>query len=88
MLIEVEVKDVTGKFILRNHIGEGSYDGRKLMLSTVIPDGSPVIQLDDKFYIVSIHDLAKAVCEAALDMEDVGNERHSLFHGDDNDTPR
>lgn len=64
--IEVEVEDVTGKLILRNHIGEGSYDGRELMLSSAIPDGSPVIKFDGRYFIVSIHDLAKAVCEMAL----------------------
>ena len=72
-IIQVEVKDITGKLILRNHIGEGSYDGRELKLSSAIPDGSPVIEFDGRYFIVSIHDLAKAVCEMAVDGFDKGS---------------
>ena len=67
MKIELEVKDVSDKFILRTHLGEGSYDGKEMALSAAIPDGSPVVQFDGHYFLVSIHDLAKAVCEAHLD---------------------
>lgn len=69
MDITVPVENVTGKFILRNHLGEGSYGDEKLELSAAIPDGSPVIHLGDQYYIVSIHDIAKAVCECVEDIE-------------------
>ena len=66
MKIELDVKDVSDKLILRNHIGEGSYDDRELAISTAIPDGSPVIEYDDHYFTVSIRDIAEAVCEAHL----------------------
>ena len=66
MKIELEVEDVSDKLILRNHIGEGSYGDKELAISTAIPDGSPIVEFDGHYFTVSIHDLAKAVCEAHL----------------------
>lgn len=62
MKIEVSVEDLTGKFILREHVGEGTYGDKELMVSHAC--GSPIIEYDGKYYRVSIQEIARAVCEA------------------------
>ncbi len=66
MEITIPVADMTGKLILRQHVGEGSYGDDTLELSAVIPMMSPVIEFRGSTYVVSIHDIAKAVAEAVL----------------------
>ena len=70
MEITIPVTDETGRMILRQHIGEGSYGEDELNLSAVIPTMSPVIEFRKRTYVVSIHDIAKAVAEAALEGEE------------------
>lgn len=67
MEITIPVKDETGVFILRQHVGEGSYGDDELTLAAVLPDMSPVVTFREHTYVVSIHDIAKAVAEAALE---------------------
>lgn len=66
MEITIPVADETGTMILRQHIGEGSYGDDELTLAAIIPTMSPVIEFRGKTYVVSIHDIAKAVAEAVL----------------------
>ncbi len=69
MEITIPVADETGRMILRQHIGEGSYGDDELKLSAVIPTLSPVIEFREHTYVVNIHDIAKAVAEAVLEGE-------------------
>lgn len=64
--ISVPVEDITGKYLLREHIGEGNFGDHEVELSVALPTGSPVVQIDGKQYVVSIHDIAKAICAAHL----------------------
>lgn len=66
MQITVDVTDVTGRYIFRQHVGEGSYGDVNIDLSTTIPDMSPVIKIDDRTFVVNIHDIVRAVAEAVL----------------------
>ncbi len=70
MEITIPVEDKTGTLILRQHVGEGSYGEDELELSAAIPTMSPVIKFREHTYVVSIHDIAKAVAEAILEGEE------------------
>lgn len=65
MEIKVEAKDVTNQMYLRNSIAEGeTEDGRKLEVTSVIPDGSLHFQIGDKSYLLSMQDALKAILKA------------------------
>lgn len=66
MDITVPVEDITGKMTLRNHIGEGSFGETPVKLASSIPHASPIVEVDGKLYLVSIHDIAKAVLEQVV----------------------
>ena len=74
MEITIPVTDENGKYILRQHIGEGSYGDDELTLAAVLSDMSPVITFRERTYVVSIHDIAKAVAKAALESEREEND--------------
>ena len=67
MQITLEVKDITDKLTLRNHVGTGSFGDVPVKLASSIPDASPVITVGDKMYLVSIYDIAKAIIEQVVE---------------------
>jgi hypothetical protein len=66
MQITVPVEDITEVFTLRNHVGEGSFGDTPVKLASSIPSASPIIEVDGKLYLVSIHDIAKAVLKQVV----------------------
>lgn len=63
MEITVPVKDITEKLTLRTHIGEGSYGDVPVELASSIPGASPIVKVGEQMFLVSIHDIAKAIIE-------------------------
>lgn len=63
MKIELEVEDVTGQMFLRQHIGEGEFEGEAVELTVILPTMSPYIKYKGTAYTVSIHDIVKAICK-------------------------
>lgn len=70
MKVKLEVKDETGKFILKQFVGEGEYDGHTVDLCVVLPTMSPLVTYRGKTYSISIHDITKAICAAHEELED------------------
>jgi hypothetical protein len=66
MEITVTVEDATGQYVLREFVGEGTFDGHAVTLASILPDRSPVVHIDGRQYVVSIHAICKAVCAAHL----------------------
>lgn len=67
MEITVPVKDITKKFTLRTHVGDGSYGDVPIELAASIPESSPIVKVGDKIFLVSMHDIAKAVASLVVD---------------------
>lgn len=61
MEITVDVKNATGKYILRQSIGDGHCEGYEFELDSGIPDGSLIITANDSVYLVSSGDVVQAV---------------------------
>lgn len=65
--ITVPVTDISHKLTLRQHIGEGAWGDIPIKLSGALPSLSPVVEIGIKGkYLVSIHDIAKAICQEVL----------------------
>ena len=60
--ITVPVEDVTDKLTLRLSVGEGEFDGEPVVLDSALPTHSPMVRFRGRQYLVSIHDIVKAIC--------------------------
>jgi hypothetical protein len=70
MNITIPVRDDTGTLRLRTALMSGSYGNVEVEVCANVPDGSPIIQIGERTYLVSMHDIVKAVVVAAdLDAE-------------------
>lgn len=66
MKITIEVQDATRKMFLHEQGEEGHYGPHKIKTSTIIPDGSPLIAVDDKRYYISMNEIAQAVADVHI----------------------
>ena len=58
--VKVGVKEHHG-FILREHLGEGEWQGKKFQISNAIPGRDLVVELDGRYFVVPTYDLTGAV---------------------------
>ena len=59
--IILNVKDVSDTLILREDVGEGEFNGKEFKVSAAMPTHSIVVEIEEKMYVVNIHDISKAV---------------------------
>lgn len=65
MIIQIEVEEVTNKMFLRSAIADGETDdGRKIDITSVIPDGSLHFKIGDRAWLVKMRDCLDAILEA------------------------
>jgi len=60
--ITVPVEDVTDKLTLHLSVGKGEFDGEPMVLDSALPTHSPMVRFRGRQYLVSVHDIVKAVC--------------------------
>lgn len=47
--------------LLRESVADGKFNGKKFMVSSLITDRSPCIEFDDKYFVITTSDIAKAI---------------------------
>ena len=64
--ITVPFSEITGKLTMREHVGDGEFDGHPIRLATHIGNQSPIVEIEGRMFMVSVHDIVRAVCGKVL----------------------